>query len=126
MGAVLDLAPVKCSINWTNDAGEEYTFDVWIRRLSFSAAADVWGDSSPEKRALMLSKVVLLQGEKGPEPLAFEDAKAIHPTLGLEFVKKFNELNGQASKNSLPTTNSSANSSLTESAEEPSQKPESD
>lgn len=123
MGGVIDLAPVNHAITWTNDAGEEHTFNVWVRRVSFWDAGEVWQHKGPEQRALMLTKIILLDdGKGGMEPLDLADARAIHPTLGMEFVKRFNELNGGEPKNSQPRTSSGVNSSSAELADEPSRK----
>lgn len=123
-GAIRGGEPKPREVTWTNDAGEVHTFDVWIKPMAFGAFLDLQKDNSPNKMAAALASLVLLEDESGARvPLDYETAMTLHPGLGLEIVKALNESNA-GPKNSQPPTNSSANSSSTESAAEPSQKQE--
>lgn len=123
-GAVRDTTPKKVEVSWTNDAGEEHTFDVWVRPMAFGTALEMQADATPSKLATALSSLVQIEGEGGKlVPLDYETALSLHPGLGWQIVQAVNARN-EPPKNSAPPTSSSASSSDQVSAAEPSQKPE--
>lgn len=121
-GAIRGGDPKKVEITWTNDEGEENTFDVWIKPMAFGTALELQQDDSPNKMAAALASLVMLEDEGGKRvPLDYETALCLHPGIGWEIVKAVNAGNA-GPKNSQPPTNSSASSSLMESAAKPSQR----
>lgn len=125
MGGFVDEEPVKQEVEWTNDEGKAFKFDVFVRQLSFGAAAEMAHSDDRELVADTLARSVLLKSKDGKlEPLAYKDAIRMKPTLGFAILGAVNKVNNPAPKNSVPPTSLSVNSSSTESAAEVSQKPE--
>lgn len=82
-GAFVDPEPTKESVTWNG-----HTFDVWVKRPSFADSENVLaamakGDQA--RGALMLANAILL-GEK-KEPISYEDAVRLDPSLAFELVK---------------------------------------
>lgn len=129
-GGILSREPVMKTGTWkhTDENGEEVedTFEVGIVRVSFGDMADLFKEKDREQIAVGLSKSVMVANEKGKlEFLSYEDAYRLEPSLAAVILELAREVNGDKAKNSPPTTNSSANSSSTESADAASRKPES-
>lgn len=123
-GGLRELDPVKVEVDWKNDEGEDFTFDVWIKPMAFGTSLDLQKFDDPKNLASAIAAFVLMEDEFGNQmPIDFETARSFHAGLGLALIGAFNKVNTPR-KNSQPPTNSSANSSSTESAAEPSQKPE--
>lgn len=81
-GAFVAPDPVKESVTWNG-----HTFDVWIKPVSFADSEKMrealsTGDASV--CALVVSKSVLLGDEQ--EPLSYDDAVNLDPSLGVVLV----------------------------------------
>lgn len=82
-GAFVAPEPIKETVTWNG-----HTFDVWIKPVSFAdsekmLAAMASGDAA--RGALVLSKSILLGDNK--EPLSYEDALNLEPSLGMALVQ---------------------------------------
>lgn len=82
-GAFVAPEPVKESVTWNG-----HTFEVWIKPVSFAdsekmISAMASGDSA--RGALVLSNSILLGENK--EPLSYEDALKLEPSLGMALVQ---------------------------------------
>lgn len=121
-GAIRDLAPVMQTIEWKGDDGEDYSIDVYVKPMAFGMAMDLQMDDSPDKRAAAIGQMILVEEGGKLVPLGTENARALNSQLGFKLLTAINQAMRGEAKNSQPPTNSSANSSSTESAAEPSQK----
>lgn len=82
-GAVLASAPKQTEVTWKNDAGEEFTFTVLIKPMSFGAALEFGKGADHKETAQAISSLVLFDdGEGGHASLSYEDALNLHPALG--------------------------------------------
>lgn len=126
-GAIRSSAPVKQTIEWVNDDGDTFEFDVWIKPMSFGDAIDIQSASPNEAIVLTLAACVLLDdGQGNTVPMDAETARSLHPSLGWKLAMAVNGLRedrGEA-KNSQPPTSFSANSSSQASAAKRSRKRE--
>ncbi|PZP90645.1 MAG: hypothetical protein DI587_38055 [Variovorax paradoxus] len=122
-GAIRDLAPVMQTIDWKGDDGEDYVIDVYVKPMAFGMAMDLQLDDSPDKRAAAIGQMILVEEGGKLVALGAENARALNSQLGFKLLVAINQAMGGEAKNSRPPTNSSANSSSTASAAEPSQKP---
>lgn len=87
-GALLGDDPVKRQVNWTNPAGEDYTFDVWVKPMSFGMALDLNEKSDRQQIASALSALVLFEDDDGARvPLEYEDALNLDPSFGLAILQ---------------------------------------
>jgi hypothetical protein len=131
-GGVVPAAPIKVDGVWERYADDQTTvlsdtFDVWVYKQSLGRMADLHELDLKDRNAvaMALSKTVAFENDKGrPEQLSYDDAYMLELTLAhaiLACARKINPL----PKALPPKTSSSANSSLQESAEAPSKKPES-
>lgn len=98
MGAVVDLAPVRKSVEWTHkdEHGEErtVTFDVFITRLSFGMIDRLSKVNSADRssNAELIAASVRL-GEDAEERMPYDIAFSLHPSLALELVRAIGEVN---------------------------------
>lgn len=84
---------VKRSVTWTNTKGEEYTFDVFVRRASFGSMERlIMADDDRSKSAQHLADCVLI-GDNA-EPLEYEDAYALEPSLAKAILEQVRAVNG--------------------------------
>lgn len=87
-GALLGDDPVKRQVQWTNGAGEDYTFDVWIKPMSFGMALDLNEKADRQQIAAALSALVMFEDDKGKRvPLEYEDALNLDPSFGLAILQ---------------------------------------
>lgn len=87
-GAALGGPPRSAEVKWTNDAGEEFTFTVLIKPMSFGAALDFDPRTDSKAAAQIISSLVLLDdGEGGHTQMSYEDALALHPRLGFSLFQ---------------------------------------
>lgn len=127
MGGILPSAMVPKEINWVTADGEEVSFTVFVRRLSYGESVAVFKDVSRDEEinqaAWKIAACVRL-GENGEQKLTYDEAMALDLTLGVAMCKACNEVNGFGgeSKNSRPPTSSGASLSSQASAAEPSKK----
>lgn len=126
-GGILSREPVMVTGTWKHkdENGEdiEDTFEIGVVKVSFGDMADLFNEKDREHMALSLSKSVMLLNEKGKlEFISYDDAYRLEPGLATVIMELVRTQNGGSAKNSRPPTNSSANSSSTESAAEPSKK----
>jgi hypothetical protein len=105
-GGFVDPTPVKQSVTW-----QGVTFDVYIRRHSFAEFERLhveYAKGGKAQGALMLSTYLLLGDDK--QPMSYEDAARLEPTLAKELVEALNKVAAESPKPSPPTTSSGANS----------------
>ena len=82
-GAVLGDAPKPVTVKWANDVGEEFSFNILVRPMSFGASLDFSGKKDRKSIAEAISALVLLDdGNGGHVSLSYDDAIALHPRLG--------------------------------------------
>lgn len=127
-------APVYKQVTWTNDDGQECTFDVYVRRLSYhSAVSDVQAASGKgdglagriaacicDKHGKPVFKPDDITGEADPE------RGALHPDLTLALLEAIGEVNGLGKrKSSAKSKKSGTNLSSPASADAPSPTPSS-
>ncbi|KQP37556.1 hypothetical protein ASF44_14515 [Pseudorhodoferax sp. Leaf274] len=122
-GAIRDLAPVMKTIDWRGDDGEDYSIDVHVKPMAFGMAMDLQLEDSPDKRAAAIGQMILVEEAGKLVPLGTDNARALNSQLGFKLLTAINQAMAGEAKNSRPRKSSSANSSSTESAAEPSQKP---
>lgn len=124
-GAIRSAEPIKESIEWLGDDGETYSIDVYVKPMAFGLALDIETDDSPDRKSAAIGQMILVEEGGGKlVPLGADNARALSPKLGYELLKAINRATGGGPKNSQPLTSFSANSSSTESAAQPSQKPD--
>lgn len=116
-GAIVSRAPMKRNIKWKAidpESGDEVDFDadIYIVKLGAGAMADVFSSKDKHQIAELISKALLLEGEKGkPEPVSYEDAYQLDTPLMNAVWNEIKLIAGIERKNSLPPTKSSVNSS---------------
>lgn len=125
-GGFAPAHPVKREVRWTNDEGQEYAFDVWVKHVSFGGASEIARSDKKEALAETIQHFIQFEDDAGERvSLTYEQAISLKSGLGFALLDAFNEVNGSKPKNSPPSTSSSASSSSTESAEAALLKPES-
>lgn len=114
-GALVAPEPVKRSVTWKDDAGEEYTFDVTILPRSagamFRGREMAQGGEGREAHSIYLATFVRL-GENAEESFTYEEAYALKPSLFEALMLAAVEVHGKKKeppKNSRPPRKSSAN-----------------
>ena len=124
-GGLVPSALVPKDITWTDSAGNELTFTIHVRRLSYgesvSALKGIKGDGIELNINAMIISACVRLGENADEKLSYHDAIDLEPSLGMAMHKACNEVNGlgDEAKKSQPTTNSGASSSSRASAAKP-------
>lgn len=95
-GAFVSPDHVKRSVTWTNPkTGKEHAFDVFVRRQSFGALERLLlADDDRSKSAQHIAECVLL-GENA-EPMSYEDAYQLEPSLARVLLVEVREVNGMA------------------------------
>lgn len=82
-GAVLGDGPKPVTVKWANDTGEEFSFNILVKPMSFGASLDLSGEEDRKSIAEAISALVLLDdGNGGHVSLSYDDAIALHPHLG--------------------------------------------
>lgn len=97
-GGFVDAAPVKKSISF-DIAGETYTADVYIKRISVAyfdtlREAQLAGKSQTQE----ILKHMVAFGNKGEEQLSEEQCSQLHPSLATALIEAFNEVNSNTKK----------------------------
>ena len=98
-GAFVSAHPVKRTATWKTQEGEEVTFDVHIKRLSFGDYERLFLSESDDRSrmARVLCETVRL-GNDGKEPLPYEDAYQLESTLARVLLEHVNSVNGIGEK----------------------------
>lgn len=92
-GGFVSADNVKKSVTWTNTEGVEYKFDIFVRRASFGSMERLlMADDDRSKSAQHIADCVLI-GELA-EPMTYEDAYALEPSLAKAILEKVREVNG--------------------------------
>lgn len=87
-GAFVSTDHVKRTITW-----KDYTFDVFVRRQSFGSLERLlMATDDRSKSATHIAECVLL-GENA-EPMTYEDAYQLEPSLARELLVAVREVNG--------------------------------
>ena len=66
-GGFVSAEPVKSVVQW-----KEFSFDVWVKRLSFGDVENLYGNDDRSRSARMISTAILLGEDK--EAISYEDA----------------------------------------------------
>jgi hypothetical protein len=127
VGGLVPSTPFLKTIHWeaVNPSTYEvtqYDAEVWLLKLGAGAYMDVFADKKTVQdfEAEFISRSWLLENDKGKKELCtFERARQLDPPLRKAIAQEIGLLCGLQKKASPTTTNSSANSSSTESAEVP-------
>lgn len=92
-GGFVSADNVKRSVTWQKSKTESYTFNIFVRRSSFGSMERlIMADDDRSKSAMYISDCVLI-GEAG-EPLSYEDAYALEPTLAKVILEQVRAVNG--------------------------------
>lgn len=94
MGGFVSSAPVAVDVTWNRPSAEPVTFTVHIRKHSFGTIEKLLNavEDDRSRSAAYLSESVLL-GDGGKEPLKYEDAYQLDPSLAAALAKAVNEVN---------------------------------
>jgi len=88
--------PVEKAVEWVRADGERVKFTVLIRQLPWieyeAIAPD--GSSNIERMCHLLAKTVMLDSDRGPELLGYEDARRLNQGLVLALAEAVQEVNG--------------------------------
>lgn len=99
-GAFVATAPVKRTITFTLDDGEERSGDIHVKRLSIGDHEKLFlGAPDKESRTALLISEVITLGEDGTEKISFQQAYQLHPSIAGAMIQQFNEVNSGAKKN---------------------------
>lgn len=99
IGGVVSSAPVPKSVKWVKkeDDGteQEFEFTIHVLKHSFGSIEQIWNDKdeSRSRAASYISKTVRL-GEGGKDPISYDDAFQLEPSLAAAFIAAINEVNG--------------------------------
>lgn len=123
-GGIIDDDPKKIEVEFISKDGEELSIDVWVKPMAFGMHLDRQKYDNPQDLAAIIGAMVMIEDEDGNlHDIDAKTVRALSSSLGPEIFKAISAAN-EPPKNSQPPTSSSANSSLTELAAEPSQKQE--
>ena len=94
-GGFVPSAPVKKSVTWKRKGHDDVTFDVFIKRQSFGSVERLFlrDDDGRSRSAAYISEALLL-GDKGNEPLSYDDAFQLEPSLAAVLIEAINDVNG--------------------------------
>lgn len=97
-GALVPTDGERKTVTWKNPhTKEEFTFDIFVKRRSYGSVERIYiDDSGKAKGALTISECVLI-GEAA-EPISYEDAFNLEPSLASVFMKAIGEVNGDGKK----------------------------
>ncbi|AMO37165.1 phage tail assembly chaperone family protein, TAC [Thauera humireducens] len=87
VGAFIPAEPVKVPVEWKG-----YTFDVWVKRLSFGDVESLFAADDRSRSARMIAAALLLGENK--EPISYEDAYRLDVSLASKLIEAFNSVNG--------------------------------
>lgn len=93
IGGFVSAEPVKHPVTWKG-----YTFDVFVKRLSFGDVENLYGIEDRSRSARMIATAILLGEDK--EPISYEDAYRLDVGLATKLIEAFNEVNGIDQKKS--------------------------
>lgn len=80
------------SLTWKNREGQEFTFDIFVKRTSYGLAERIaLADDGESRGALSISECILF-GTAG-ERLTYEQAFALEPSLARVFMTAIREVN---------------------------------
>ena len=102
-GGIIAAQPVKKRVTWEREGAEPVEFDVHVRRLSFGTLERLLTAETDDRSrsAAYLSATVLL-GDEGSEPLTYDDAFQLDPSLAavlMTAVRDVNRTGEPAAKN---------------------------
>lgn len=87
VGAFIPAEPVKVPVEWKG-----YTFDVWVKRLSFGDLESLFAADDRSRSARMIAAALLLGENK--EPISYDDAYRLDVSLASKLIEAFNSVNG--------------------------------
>ncbi len=130
-GGIVSREPILRHIEWKSfdlatETDIEYDADIFILKQGAGAVMEIYQSENTEQISKFISKAVMLLNDRGkPELISYEDAYQLDPPLRTAMWDECQKVAGLVRKNSTPATNSSASSSPTELADQPSKSPES-
>lgn len=86
-GGFVSVEPTKVNVNW-----KEFTFDVWVKKLSFGDTEKLFGFEDGSRSARIISTAIRLGEEQ--EPISYEDAFQLDMGLATKLIDAFNSVNG--------------------------------
>lgn len=93
-GGIIAAAPVKKSVTWEREGADPMTFDVHVRRLSFGTLERLLvADADDRSRSAAYLSATVLLGDGGDEPLSYEDAFQLDPSLATALITAAREVN---------------------------------
>lgn len=94
-GAFVSAHPVKKSVTWKTTEGEDVSFDVFVKKLSFGDYERLFLSESDDRSrmARVLSETVKL-GDEGKDDLTYKDAYQLEPSLARALIDAVNGVNG--------------------------------
>lgn len=125
LGGFVSDAPTLKEIKWVNEEGDELTASVYVVHLPIGEVRLMGEDSKRDIVLDSISRAIRFADDKGQPTvrMSYEQAAKLKPSLAYALLTAIGQVNNPVEKKSTPTPNSSASSSSTVSAEEPSQKP---
>ena len=90
-GALLGDEPRKESVEWESPEGEKFTFEVYIKPMSFGVSLLLQETNDRQSIANALAQLVMLEGEDGAlEPLQYDVAMSLHPSFAWAIASVLN------------------------------------
>lgn len=86
-GGFVAAEPVKFLVEW-----REFSFDVWVKRLSFGDVENLYEQDDRSRSARMIATAILLGENK--EEISYEDAYRLDVSLAAKLIDAFNKVNG--------------------------------
>jgi hypothetical protein len=101
LGGFVPKLPIKRPVTWqpVNDdgtpKGDELTFDVFIRKLSFGALERLFDDKQPIDRQRMSAYIAdaVSLGDEGKQRISYQQAMELEPTLATALMNAVGEVN---------------------------------
>lgn len=98
-GGFVPAEAVKRSVVWERAPGDEVTFDIYVKRLSFGSVERMLTETNENRsRSAELIAACVRLGENGADALTYDDAYNLEPSLAKaigEAVREVNELGKQ-------------------------------
>lgn len=94
-GAFVSEHPVKKSVTWKTEGGEDVAFDVYIKKLAFGDYERLFLSETDDRSrmARVLSETVKL-GDEGKDAISYKDAYQLEKSLARSLLEAVNSVNG--------------------------------
>jgi hypothetical protein len=105
LGAFVSSVPVKRTVTWArkDDEGVDQTttFDIHVKRIAFGDIERIYHDKEDAERSRTAALIAasILFGEQADQPISYEDAYQLAPSLAHVLNTAIAEVNGTKRKN---------------------------